>query len=522
MKRFYLIFISLAAIMSVGMDILNLNLQAQVSYKVPYFEDGLRHEKIKMTFSMVDSTYRDVALKNNYPGLAYGIVVDGRLVHTGNFGYTDVTNKIPVTSSSMFRIASMSKSVTAMAILHLRDQGKLNLDDSVEKYVPEMKNQNNLTNDAPLVTIRHCMTHNAGFPEDNPWGDRQLQDSDDDLSDLLKSKVAFSNVPDVAYEYSNLGFALLGRIITKVSGVQYQQFIKENILKPLNMPKTDWEYDKIKKDELALGYRWLDGKHQEEALLHDNPNGSWGAMGAMISSVEEFAGYMSFHISAWPPKSDVELGPIKRNSVREMHKPWNFSEFNPNQRYPDGRYCATASAYGYGIRWAKNCEDKIYTGHSGGLPGFGSNWLIMPEYGIGVVSFANRTYAGTSSVNMQVIDAIVKNAGLKPRVIPASDILIKRKDELMALLPDWKNGEQSGIFAENFFPDFILSKLREQSQSLFQKAGRIVKVHEIVPENQLRGTFLIEGVNATLKVYFTLSPENPPLIQDFSINENHK
>ena len=141
--------------MSVGIDILNLNLQAQVSYKAPYFEDGLRHEKIKMTFSMVDSTYRDVALKNNYPGLAYGIVVDGRLVHTGNFGYTDVTNKIPVTSSSMFRIASMSKSVTAMAILHLRDQGKLNLDDSVEKYVPEMKNQNNLTNDAPLVTIRH-------------------------------------------------------------------------------------------------------------------------------------------------------------------------------------------------------------------------------------------------------------------------------------------------------------------------------------------------------------------------------
>ena len=522
MKKICFHYISLPIFIACVLHLFISDLKAQVIYKVPLFEDNFRLEKIRQTFVLVDSIYKDIAVRNNYPGLAYGIVVDGKLVHTGNYGFTDLKNKVPVTSSSMFRIASMSKSVTAMAILHLRDQGRLDLDDPVEKYIPEMKNQNYLAIDAPIVTIRHCLTHNAGFPEDNPWGDRQLQDTDEELSDLLSKKISFSNVPDAAYEYSNLGFALLGRIITKVSGIQYQQFIKQNILKPLNMPETNWEYDLIDKKFLALGYRWLDGKYQEEELLHDSPNGSWGAMGAMISSVDEFAKYVAFHLSAWPSRSDKEIGPISRNAVREMHKPWNFSGFNPNHKYPDGRPCATANAYGYGMRWTQDCENKIYVGHSGGLPGFGSHWHIMPDYGIGVISLANRTYAGTSSVNLKVVDAIVMKAGLKPRTIQPSDILKNRKDQLMAMLPDWENAEKSNIFAENFFPDFIHSLLQNQSRTMFRKAGKIIKVHEIVPENQLRGTFLIEGANINMKVYFTLSPENPPKIQDYRLIEIQK
>lgn len=525
MKKYLILFILWTAFLScksVKNETSVFTIKSSENYKVPVFDDIGRLDKIRKTFGVIDSIFKDAALKNNYPGLAIGIVVDGELVHNANFGYTDIDKKIPVTSSSMFRIASMSKSFTSLAILHLRDLGKLNLDDPVGKYIPEMANQISLTSDAPQITIRHCLSHNTGLPEDNPWGDRQLQDSDKELLALLDSGLAFSNIPGVAYEYSNLGFALLGRIITKVSGMPYQQYIKKNILMPLNMSDTDWEYSHIDRSRLALGYRWLDGKYRDEALLHDNPDGSWGAMGAMISSIDEFARYMSLHLSAWPPRSGEDKGPVGRTSVREMHKPWNFSGFNPNYKYPDGRTCATANAYGYGLRWTKDCDDKLYIGHSGGLPGFGSQWQIMPDYGIGVVSLANRTYAGTGGVNMQVLDYIVKNAGLKPRYIPTSDILNIRKNELMALLPDWIGAESSGIFAENFFPDFILPVLKKQSQDLFSRAGKILKIQDFVADNQLRGTFIIEGQNTNLQVYFTLTPENPPLIQEYRIREVNK
>ena len=145
-----------------------------------------------------------------------GLVVDGKLVYKSSGGYANLEQKIPASSSSMFRIASMSKSFTALAILQLRDQGKLHLDDPVQMYIPAMKNQG-LTKDAPVITIRHLMSHSAGFPEDNPWGDRQLADTEEELLKLIKEGISFSNTAGIQYEYSNLGFTMLGYIIHKVS-----------------------------------------------------------------------------------------------------------------------------------------------------------------------------------------------------------------------------------------------------------------------------------------------------------------
>ena len=487
------------------------------SYNPAVFTDPDRFEKIKKAFPAIDSIYKKYAANNHFPGLAFGIVVDGKLVHTGTYGYTDIEKKTPVTSSSLFRIASMSKSFTAMAILKLRDNGKLSLDDPAYRFIPELKNLKYPTADAPPITIRHFLTHGAGFPEDNPWGDRQLADTDKELTEFLKKQITFSNPPDIAFEYSNLGFALLGKIITKVSGKRYQDYIRENIWKPLGMKTTEWEYGNIAADKLAHGYRWLNEKWNEEQLLHDTPDGSWGAMGSMISSIDEFARYMALHLLAWPPNNTKEDSPVKRSSIREMHQPWRFNGFNPDNKYPDGRTCATVSAYGYGLGWTKDCEGRVYIAHSGGLPGFGSQWRIMPDYGIGVVAFANLTYAGVGGVNLKVLDTMIKIAGLKPAQLPASAILEKRKNELVKLLPDWNNAEQSGIFAENFFPDYPIDSLRKQAKVLFEKAGRIVSVKEMRPENQLRGEFIIEGENSDIAVYFTLSPENPPLIQEYGI-----
>lgn len=496
--------------------------QYDTSYQPAEFTDADRLEKIKLAFPVIDSIYKKYAEENHFPGLAFGLVVDGKLVHSGNFGYTDLEKKIPVTTSSLFRVASMSKSFTAMAILKLRDEGKLNLDDPVYFYIPELKNVKYPTADAPHISIRHLMTHGAGFPEDNPWGDRQLADTDKELMEFLGKQISFSNPPGIAYEYSNLGFALLGKIITNVSGIRYQDYIKKNIWEPLGMNTSTYEYGNVAPDKLAHGYRWLNEKWNEEELLHDTPDGSWGAMGSMISSIEEFSNYLAFHLSAWPPNNAKEDGPIKRSSVREMHHPWRWNGTNAEYTYPDGRVCPITSAYTYGLRWMKDCDGKTFIGHSGGLPGFGSQWNIMPEYGIGVVAFANRTYSPIGFVNTVVLDTLLKIAALQPMQLQASKILEQRKSELMNILPDWNNAEQSGLFAENFFPDYPIDTLKKDARELFEKAGKVISVKEMRANNQLRGSFIIEGENTNMEIFFTLSPENPPLIQAYRIKEVQK
>lgn len=473
-------------------------------------------QSLETAFPLIDSLYKDYAEKNHIPGMAFAIVSDGRLVHTGAFGYTDIQKKTPVTARSVFRIASMTKSFTAMAILSLRDAGKLNLDDPVYKYIPEIKQIRPLTEDSPPITIRHLLTHSAGFPEDNPWGDRQLQRTDKELIDFIKGGVSLSNTPGLAYEYSNLGFALLGHIVTKVAGEPYEQYIRRTIFQPLGMDHTYWEYTEAPPETLAHGYRWLNLQWKEEPMLH---SGAYGAMGGMLTSLEDFSHYMIFHLSAWPPRNGTDAGPIQRSTVREMHQPGRISGFYTQSRNASGDLCPRLSAYNCGLVWNKDCTGKEGIGHSGGLPGFGSHWMIVPEYGIGVVSFCNLTYEATSSLNIQVLGRLIDIARLKPRQLPASEILKKRQQQLMALLPDWKDAPACGIFSENFFADYLIDSLRKEAKTLFDKAGKILRVEEILPDNQLRGTFRIVGEKTSLLVRFTLSPENPALIQAYFIRE---
>ena len=484
------------------------------SYKPLVFTDSDRLKKIEATYPVIDQIYKDYAEKNYWPGMVYGIVVDGKLVHTGGTGYTDIDGKIPADSKSDFRIASMSKSLTAMAILKLRDEGKLKLDDPAYLYIPEMKGTHYLTKDATPITIRNLLTHSAGFPEDNPWGDRQLANTDEELLAIYKKGVSFSHNPGLSYEYSNLGFATLGYIIKKVSGKTYEAYITENILKPLGMTNTYYEYSKIPKDKLAHGYRWLDNKWVEQPLLHD---GSYGAMGGLITTMEDWSKYMAAHLDAWPPRDDKETGPVKRSSIREMHYPWDISSFNIRAKTPTGRPCPTVGAYCYGLGWKKDCDNRIYIGHSGGLPGFGSNWSIMPEYGIGVLCFVNLTYANAGAPNSQALDTLLTLSGIKPRQLPASDILEQRKNELVKVIADWSTARASGIFAVNFFMDYFPDQLKAEAADAFAKAGKIVSVGEVVPENELRGYFIIQCDNANIKISFTLTPENPPLVQYYHL-----
>ena len=150
------------------------------------FAEADRRAKLATAFADIDKIFADYATSVHAPGAAWGIIIDGELAHPGATGVRDVESKAPVDADTVFRIASMTKSFTAMAILKLRDEGKLSLDDPAERYVPELKSLRYPTTDSPRITIRHLLTHSEGFPEDNPWGDQQLSETEDELSRMLR------------------------------------------------------------------------------------------------------------------------------------------------------------------------------------------------------------------------------------------------------------------------------------------------------------------------------------------------
>ncbi len=487
-------------------------------YAIPRFADSTSFSKMPEAFPVIEKLYRDYAEKNHFPAISFGVIAGGQLVYAGSVGTANIASNTPASAKTLFRIASMSKSFTAMAILKLRDEGKLNLTDPVSKYVPEINKAGALTKDAPAITILNLLTMSAGFPEDNPWGDRQLDAPDEELLRQVSEGISFSNVPGVTFEYSNLGFALLGKIIANISGITYQKYITENIMKPIGMTNSKWEYDEVPKEQLALGYQWIDDTWKEIPLLHD---GSYGAMGGLICSVEDFSKYVALHLSAWPPRNESDNGPVRRSSIREMQQPWRFNAMFTDAKTRNGTLCPIATGYGYGLGWRKDCNGFVLVSHSGGLPGFGSEWRIYPDYGIGIVSFSNHTYGAPATPNAIALDTLIAMAGLKPRVLPPSQILNQRKEEIVKLLPDWKE-ENAKIVAVNFFPDESIERRRAATQKIFSEAGEIKNITELKPENQLRGSFMLEGEKKNILIFFTLTPEKAALIQQLDIELKDK
>lgn len=306
-----------------------------------------------------------------------------------------------------------------------------------------------------------------------------------------------------------MGYAMLGRIITQVSGMPYQKYITEHLFKPLGMTDTHWEYEGLPADRLALGYRWEDEQWIPEPMLHD---GAYGAMGGMITSIEDFSKYLGFLLSAWPAKNGPETGPVKRSSVREMCQ-LTAPGLIADAKDFAGNSCPMMVGYGYGLSIRKDCKGTVRIGHSGGLPGFGSNHSFLPDYGVGILSFANLTYAPASAANAEALWTLVQKAGLKPRQLPASDILAQRKDQVVELLRTWDAKLGDEILAENFYPDFSREYRMKQYQQLLAQSGKILSVEPIVPENQLRGTFILKGEKKDISVFFTLTPERVPKVQ---------
>ena len=478
------------------------------SYKPASFETDERIEKIKGLSEELHALIETHSREEKIPGVAYGVVVDNELVLASATGIMNIQEDLPASTKTAFRIASMSKSFTAMAIVKLRDEGKLRLSDPASKYIQEMAGMEYLTSDSPEITIKNLLTMTAGFPEDNPWGDRQLDESDQMLLDLMASGPAFSNPPSYTYEYSNTGYALLGAIISKVSGQPYQEYIREHILLPLGMQNTYWEIDEVPETELAIGYRWEDEQWKLEPMLHD---GSYGAMGGLITTIEDFSNYVSFHLSAWPPRSDEDTGPVKRSSLREMHTP-QFSRLFSNAEDYNGDPCAIINGYGFGLGIRQDCNGVLRVSHGGALPGFGSNYVFFPEYGLGLMAFGNLTYTSPWPYD-KIAKLLFEKGELKPRGLPVSDILKERQAQVTELIQEWDTDLGDKIRAENFYLDKSRDHRMEAWAAIWEQAGAIDSVSDLTPYNQLRGDYKIYTKNGMVRVAFTLSPERVPKVQ---------
>ncbi len=485
------------------------------AYIPPRFRQEDRSLRMANALSEAHHYYQECAERNHIPGLVYGLVVDDSLVFSGGFGTINRESQEPVTEYSLFRIASMTKSFTAMAILKLRDEGRLSLSDPVARYIPALRDLEYPTSDATPVTLFHLLTMTAGFPEDNPWGDRFLDMSPEDLLSHIDAGIPFSAVPSLHYEYSNLGYGLLGLVISSVSGQPFQEYISKHILEPLGMTHTTWEYSEVPDKLLALGYRWDQQQWINEPMLHD---GAFGAMGGLITSMADFSKYVSLHLGAWPPRSEPETGPVKRSTLREMHRMHHPRLLTDAEPF-GGRSPAMMLGYGLGLRISEDEEGVMEVGHNGGLPGFGSSYMFYPHHGIGIMAFANLTYAGSKlkSANYQVIE-ILRDQGLfEARSPVVSPILARRKEEVAQLLLHWDPRLEQEIVAANLYQDIPREVRMAEARDLLKQAGDVLTAGPVDPENQLRGSFLMKGTRGQVRVFFTLSPEAVPKVQWISL-----
>lgn len=476
----------------------------------PRFRDADRVQKLKAALPEIEKVFERYHRERGLPGSAWGVVIDGELVYTKQFGVRERQGNDPVTADTAFRIASMTKSFTAAALLKLRDEGRLSLEDPVEKWIPEFKGYKYPTADTSPIRVKQLVNHGAGFPEDNPWGDRQLAEPDAVLARWVKEGIPFSTTPDTEYEYSNYGFALAGRVIQKASGMSYRDYVEKKILAPLGMTGSSLEPKALDGQARAVGYgRRGDGYFEIESLAH----GSFGAMGGLVTTSKDLAKWVAYQLSAFPPRDEADSGPVKRASLREMQRLQRTSNFFADRGGPNNGLRATAGGYGYGLGVSQDCRFGHIVGHGGGLPGFGSYMMWLPEYGVGMFAMTNLTYQGPSPALSEAFDVLRGTGALKPRELPPAPVLTATRDALWGLWQKWDDGKFEKLAANNLFMDFPAAERRKEIAAVQDRVGKCEAPGEVEPENWLRGEFRMNCEKGQVVASFTLAPTQPPTVQ---------
>jgi CubicO group peptidase (beta-lactamase class C family) len=464
-------------------------------------------------FGEVDRLVDAFVAREPVPGVSYGVIVDGELVHTRGVGTTAIGGGTAPTPDTVFRIASMTKSFTAAAVLLLRDEGHLHLDDPAATHVPELQGQPPSHAGAPPISLRRLLSMSAGFPGDDPWGDRQQDLDPDRFAEFLEQGQSFAWMPGTAFEYSNLGYAILGRVISNVTGQEYRDVVRSRFLEPMGMASTGSDVSEFPAERLATGYVRRDDGFVEEPFAG---YGAFASMGGLFSTVRDLARWVDGFARAFAPGGDADDHPLSRASRLEMqqvHRP-----IEPELTWASIAELPTASVVGYGFGTFVRSDLELgkVVGHSGGYPGFGSHMRWHPASGVGVVVLGNRTYFPALKIGEQMLAALVRSEAAPIRRTSPAPVLEVARDAIERLLESWDDGLAAATFSMNVEMDEPLERRRAAIEQLRETHGALRRSDEQpVSDTPFHAEWWLEGEvgRGRVKAEITLDPQPVPKVQ---------
>lgn len=355
----------------------------------------MKQETLKWDF---DPFADRILKKYNVPGLSIGLEEDGERVYEKGFGFRDTEGELPLSSDTVFGIGSITKSFTAIGILQLQEEGKLSVNDPVTKYLPEFKTSDE--KQTKQITIHHFLTHTAGLPplptlfgavkrsmEQDPTFEDDQQQGDplegvqaiDTYEELMEAiattEFTLLGAPGTVFSYSNEGYALLGAIIERVSGVIYEQYVKEHILDPVGMHHSGFHLEELKEHEdIAVLYD-MRMKDNEEIVFRSNNH--WDAppmraAGFLKSTVNDMLKYAEI-IRNNGKAADMQI--LSPESVKSMTTPYIQNDY--------GTY------YGYGLMIVPDFFGYKLIHHGGDVKGVTAQMNILPELDLTGIALAN-------------------------------------------------------------------------------------------------------------------------------------
>ncbi len=319
-----------------------------------------------------------------YPGMAVGVVSDQRVVWANGFGLANVAGKVAMTPQTKIRMASHSKLFTATAIMQLREQGKLHLDDPVSKHLPWFAVTSTRPDDPP-ITIEELLTHSSGLPREaaDHWTTYDFP-TREELKELVpKRQAAFP--AETRWKYSNLAYTLAGLVVEQVSGETWADYVTRHIYQPLGMVNSSVDKDV---PGLATGYgrRMPDGSRATMPFV--DARGMAAATG-ITSTVEDMARFVSAQFRQGAAGGDRILNTA---SLREMHR----------VRMLENNW---TRGNGIGFSVTRN-RDKLYVGHGGSYPGYITNTLIDLKGKVGVIVLTNAQDGDAGGIATQLMNTV--------------------------------------------------------------------------------------------------------------------
>lgn len=323
-------------------------------------------------------------------GSSFYLIRNGRTVAADHLGEQDAEAHVPVDANTIYHWASVTKTMTGIAIMQLRDRGLLRLDDPIVKYVPELARVHNPYGDTGAITIRQLMSHSAGFRNGTwPWRDKEWQPFEPPSWKQLEAMLPYTEVqfkPGSRYSYSNPGIVYLGQVIERLTGEDYEVYVDKNILKPLGMHAS--YFDRTPPHLLrhrSHSYTIRDGKRT--AAPFDADTGVTVSNGGLNAPMPDMAKYAAFLLGDPARRADYDLI-LKRASLEEMWRP----QLPAGEDFSQGRM-ATTTQVGLSFFIDRTGGIRII-GHNGDQNGFRAYLSLCPDRGVATLLAFNTETRG--------------------------------------------------------------------------------------------------------------------------------